>query len=342
MIFLILLFAGITFGQTRSILVPRPIQDSPFSFKDTKQYFGKAWRWFQENQQDSAVSNLKKTIENAGYQMDPAAYYVVVAHFSDTFAPIGLIHGQGTDFFNTRLYGLKEDNLYYVYISQEEGAESFLSVMATEKSSPFSEGLPAFLGLLSNVIQPLDVTENNVWVDVRRFSVPDAFRDFSDLSFIVKKKLSDEQPLATIIFDNTKKERLSFGFAMALTSVRDVDILVGNDGRIIVRPKPDADLAGFAVINWHFWAVDTKQKTLGNSVHALAGFRLADIFEPLIGVGAGFDIGLIDLHIFAGYSFEFTNALKDGFSIGDQVTENRSPFKRKVRGKPRFGLEIKL
>ena len=267
---------------------------------------------------------------------------MVVAHFRDSFAPIGLIHGNSNDFYNTRLYGLKEDNLYYIYISQEEDAQSFLSVMSTAKSSPFSEGLPAFLGLLSNVIQPLDYSDQTVWVDVRQFFIPKAFRDFSDLSFIVKKKLSDEQPIAAMVFDNTKKERLSFGFAMALTSARDVDLLVGNDGRIIVRPKPDADVAGFAVINWHFWAVDTKQKTLGNSLHALAGFRIADIFEPIIGVGGGFDIGLIDLHLFAGYSFEFANALKSGFSIGDQVNKNKSPFKRKVRGKPRFGIEIKL
>ncbi len=331
-------------GQDRTILVPKQVPGAPFSYNDQDEYFGKAYRWFHEGAIDSAVTNLKIVISGSGYSLDPSAYYVVLAHFSDSFAPIGLIHGEDTDFFNTRLYGLEEKNLHYIFISQTENAPSFLSVLATAKMSPFMEGLPGFLGLVGLLGQSaaLQSTTNNVWVDVRRFTLPKVYRDFSDLSFMVKKSLSDEKYLATTVFDNTAKEQWSYGFAMALTSVRDVDIIVGSDGTIVVRPKPDADLAGFAVINYHFKAIDTKAKSFGNSFHLLGGLRLADIFEPIVGIGAGVSLGIIDLHAFVGYSFEFANDLKSGFNIGDQVTKNASPFKSKVRGKPRFGIEIKL
>ena len=337
------LFSSLS-AQDRTILVPKEVQGSPFSFADQEQYFGKAYRWFYEGVVDSAVFNLKKVITQSGYQLDPGAYYVTVAHFSDDFAPIGLIHADETDFFNTRLYGLEKENLYYIFISQTENAPSFLSVLATAKSSPFLENLPGFLGLIGVLNQPLTLenTTEKVWVDIRRFSIPKVYQDFSDLSFMVKKQLSDEKPLASMVFDNTAKEKWSYGFAMAITSVRDVDIIVGNDGTIIVRPKPDADVAGFAVINYHFTAVDTKAKTLGNSFHLLGGLRLADIFEPIIGIGGGVSLGFIDLHAFVGYSFEFANQLKSGYAIGQQVTDDVSPFKSKIRGKPRFGLEIKL
>ncbi|KAA3613080.1 MAG: hypothetical protein D8M58_12285 [Calditrichaeota bacterium] len=339
-----ILISSVLSAQDRTILVPRQVPGAPFSYNDQNENFGKAYRWFHEGVIDSAVDNLKNVIANSGYSIDPKAYYVVLAHFSDSFAPIGIIHGEQTDFFNTRLYGLEEENLYYVFISQTENAPSFLSVMATAKNSPFMENLPGFLGLVGLLGQPvaLQSNENTVWVDVRRFSLPKVYQDFSDLSFLVKKQLSDESPLATIVFDNTAKERWSYGFAMALTSVRDVDLVVGSDGTIIVRPKPEADLAGFAVINYHFQAIDTKAKSFGNSFHLLGGFRLAEIFEPIIGVGGGVSLGIIDLHAFVGYSFEFTNSLKKGFEIGDTVTSDTSPFKSKVRGKPRFGIEIKL
>jgi len=338
------ILSSLSFAQDRTILVPKQVPGAPFSLNDQNEYFGRAYRWFYEGVIDSAVNNLKKVISGSGYKLDKKAYYVVVAHFSDDFAPIGLIHDNETDFFNTRLYGLEKDNLYYIYISQTENAPSFLSVLATAKTSPFLENLPGFLGLLGILNQPLALESSvkNVWIDVRSFDLPKVYRDFSDLSFLVKTKLSDEQPLAQVVFDNTAKEKLSFGFAMALTSVRDVDIIVGSDGTIVVRPKPDADLAGFAVINYHFKAIDTKAKSFGNSFHLLGGLRLADIFEPIIGVGGGFDLGLIDLHAFIGYSFEFANGLKAGFEIGDRVTSDTSPFKSKVRGKPRFGIEIKL
>jgi hypothetical protein len=331
-------------GQDRTILVPKQIPGARFSYNDQNEYFGMAYRWFHEGVIDSAVNNLKKVITISGYELDPKAYYVVLAHFSDSFAPIGLIHENNTDFFNTRIYGLEEENLYYIFMSQEENAQSFLSVMATAKTSPFMENLPGFLGLVGLLGQPaaLQSQENNVWVDVRQFTLAKVYRDFSDLSFLVKKKLSDDNPLATVVFDNTAKEKWSFGFAMALTSVRDVDIIVGNDGTIIVRPKPDADLAGFAVINYHFKAIDTKAKSFGNSFHLLGGLRLAEIFEPIVGIGGGVSLGIIDLHAFVGYSFEFANDLKSGFNVGDPVTKNASPFKSKVRGKPRFGIEIKL
>lgn len=179
-------------------------------------------------------------------------------------------------------------------------------------------------------------------VEVRQFILPKPFQKFSDLSFLVKKSLSAEEVLAQVIIDNSAKERWSFGVAFALTSVQDVDIIVGNDGTIIVQPKPNADPAVFGVVNYHFFPVDTKAKTFGNSIHALGGVRVGNLLEPIVGLGGGVSLGILDVHVFAGYSFEFANELKEGYEIGQQVTEEEDPFKLKVRGKFRFGLEVKF
>ncbi len=337
-----LLSAAGLFAQNRTILVPQPV--GTFDYNGEGDYFSKAYRWFIESEIDSAVANLKKVIEAAGHPIDPNAYYVVVAHFTDKFTPVGIL-GKDVDFFSTRLYGLKENNLYYAFISQDDSA-SFLSVLATAKDSPFLQNLPGFLGFIG-VLPGAGAEElapgERAWVDLRQFTLPKSYRKFSDLSFMVKKDLSDEEALASLVIDNTAKEHWSFGVCFALTSVRDVDFVVGNDGKIIVQPKPTADPAVFGVVNYHFSAVDSKAKTFGTSIHALGGIRVGNVLEPLIGIGGGFSLDIIDLHVFAGYSFEFANELKEGFSVaGDPVAEGEDPFKTKVRGKPRFGLEIKF
>lgn len=346
-VILALFFTGqLVYSQDRAILIPKQIEGAPFQFEDTEDLFGQAYRWFYEGDIPNAGVTLRKLLTDAGINLLPDAYYVVVANFTDAMTPIGLIHGND-DFLSTRLYGLGEDNLYYIYITRTAGAESFLSVLAATKDSPFMQNLLPFIGLFI----PLPVTAaaaapspavKTTWIDVRRFTIPEKFRKFSDLSFIVKKDLSDEKILARAIFDNTSLERWSFGIATAITSIDDVDIIIGNDGRIIVEPKPNLDLATFGVINYHFRGVDTKAKTFGNSLHLLAGARLANFVEPIIGIGGGISLDLIDLHVFAGYSVEFANELKAGFQIGDVVTNEVDPFKLKLRGKPRFGLEIKF
>jgi hypothetical protein len=180
------------------------------------------------------------------------------------------------------------------------------------------------------------------WVDVRRFEVPENFRGFSDLSVLVKKRLSDDRVIAQMVFDNTRKEHWSYGIATAITSVNDVDIVVGEDGRIRVAPKPNLDLATFGLVNYHFAAVDTKRKTFETSFHLLGGLRIATFLELILGVGGGVSLDFIDLHLFAGYSLEFANELLPGYNIGDVISKEVDPFGSKLRGKPRFGLEIKF
>ncbi len=329
------------FAQNRTILTPQRVDGAPFVLNDQEELFGKAYRWFVENEPDSAIPNLKKLVADAGFTMTPENYYVVVANFMDSFSPIGIIHDEETDFFGTRLYGLNKDNLYYVFISQTPEAPSFLSVLATAKDSPFQTNLLSFLNFIG-VLGTETPSGDKVWVDVRQFRIPKAFQKFSDLSFIVKKELSDENALASAVFDNTSKESWSYGIAFGLTSVNDVDIIIGSDGRIIIQPKPDADMAVFGVVNYHLKPIDTKAPTFGNSIHLLGGLRVGGRLEPLIGIGGGFDLGAIALHAFVGYSVEFANELKEGFSIGQTVVDEVDPFKTNIRGKPRFGLEVRF
>jgi len=342
---LILFLSSEVSAQERAVLVPKPIPGAPFKFNDTNDLFGQAYRWFLEGEYQVGADSLKRLIESAGFKLEKGNYYIVVANFTDAVSPIGLIH-EGNDFFDGRLYGLKEDNLYYIYISRQREGKSFISTLATAKNSPFIENLPLFLGLLESIpFSAADVkisSEELTYVDVRQFKIPKSLRKFSDLSIIIKSELSSEKVLAKTVFDNTSKEQWSYGIGTAITSVNDVDIIVGSDGSIIVRPKPNLDLATFALINYHFNPVDTKAPTFGTSFHILGGLRIADFVEPILGIGGGFDAGSFGLHLFLEYSVEIANELKSGYAVGQMVSDEVDPFKTKLRGKPRFGIEIKF
>ncbi len=338
--------------QDRVIMIPQQVEGAPFKMNDTDDHFGQAYRWFHEGQTVLAYHELRKVVAAAGYNLDPKAYYVVVANFTDEFSPIGMFHGEDSLFFDTRLYGVNEDNLYYIFISREHNAESFVSVLSTRKNSPTEEGLLPFLSLFLPIIPPGQSIQSlpaggDTWVDVRQFTVPEKHRKFADFSFIVKRKLSDTQVLAQGIFDNTARERWSYGIATALTSINDVDIVVGADGTITIDPKSELDLATFAVVNYHFNPIDTKNKSFGNSWYLLGGIRLIDFIEPIGGVGASFDLGIFDLGVFAGYSLEFAQELRSdiGVGIGDNIrdaTDQEDIFDLKLRGKPRFGIQVKF
>ena len=344
MLFALVASTGAGMAQDRIVLIPKPVQGAPFEYNDVDDLFGKAYRWFSDGFPEVGADSLRKLIDLAGIEIDPGSYYIVVAGFTDNFTPIGMFH-EDDDFMSTRLFGLNPDNLYYIFISRQV-KESFVSVMATSKLSPFEQNIFPFLGLFQSLIVaekgPTATAGKTTWFDVRQFDMPDAFRKFSDLSFVVKKDLSEDKVLVAQIFDNTSKERWSFGVATGITSVDDVDIIVGSDGRIIVQPKPNRDLAVFGVLNYHFMPVDTKAPRLADSFHLLGGFRIANTIEPILGIGAGVDMGMFGIHLFLGYSAEFANELKDGFAIGDVVSKAENPFKLKVRGKLRYGLEIKF
>lgn len=333
-------------AQETAVLLPKRVEGYPVQFDDQDDIFGESYRWFLEGFVDRGTEKLRELLSKAGVTIDPNAYYVVVANFTNSFSPIGMFHGSN-DFLNTRMYGLSENNLYYIFITRQGDTQSYVSALATAKPSPFDENLLPFLSLFIPIVPPVSVTTTEppgptTWIDVAQFTVPEAFQKYSDLSFIVKRDLSDEDILAQAIFDNTSKERWSFGVGTAITTLDDVDIIIGADGTIIVRPKDNLDLATFAMLNYHFSPIDTKAKRLQNSFHLLAGIRLVDFIEPVVGVGVSFDLGFTDLGIFAAYSVEFANELKEGFNVGDILSPDQDPFDMQFRGKPRFGLQIKF
>ena len=184
-ILLVSIFPLIVFSQDRSILTPKPIPGSPFKISDENDLFGQAYRWFIEGDYSRGADSLRQLVKNAGYTLDKDAYYIVVANFTDSVSPIGLFHGSD-DFFSRRMFGLQQDNLYYIYITRQREGNSFLSVMATAKNSPFMENLPLFIGLFQPLpfasVEIVSSKTNETWIDVRRFQVPKLFRKFSDLS----------------------------------------------------------------------------------------------------------------------------------------------------------------
>jgi hypothetical protein len=327
-------------AQEQVVVIPKPIAGAPIVYPDSTNLFGKTYNLFREGLTIQAIDSLKKLLNNSGLQMDLRNYYIVVTNFTEAFSPIGLFH-EGSSFFDTRLYGLDKAKLYYVFISRRRGAPSFVSTLLTAKNSPFLENLPEFLGLFFPVL-PRAFAVDTTWIDVREYDIPKKFRKFSTITVVVKTALEAEKRLATATYDNTAKEQWSYGLATAITSVSDVDFDIGNDGRIIIRPKSRGDLASFAVINFHFKAVDTKDRKLATSFHLLGGARIARVIEPMIGLGFGVPLAFVELHLFAGYSVEFARELKSGFQVGQLVERKVDPFKTELRGKPRFGIELKF
>ncbi len=343
---LLLLFAvwvGLAPAQDKVVVIPKAIEGAPFSVEDSTDLFAKSYRFFIEGEVGMAADSLRKLVAKSNYAIDPKAYYIVVANFTDRVSPIGMFHG-GSDFLDTRLYGLKTDSLYYMFISRTENAPSFISVMLKSKPTPFEANLPAFLQLIGfGMPGALDnPEERTTWIDVRRFEIPDKFKRVSDIAVIVKDSLKTDRYLASAVFDNTPLERWSYGIATAITTVNDVELGVGEDGTIIVKPKPNGDLAAFGVINFHFKPVDTKAPTLASSFHLLGGLRIAPAIEPILGLGFGVPVTGFELHVFGGASLAFRNVLKEGFAIGQAVDQEVDPFKVEAKLYPRFGLEIKF
>ena len=242
MICCVVVLSQMLYAQEREVLIPKPVPNSPFRVDDSEDVFGRAYRWFLEGEIERGAENLRELIVEAGYQLEPDNYYVVVANFTGSFSPIGIFHGS-SDFFNTRMFGLGADNLFYIFITRDQDTQSYVSVLATAKPSPSEENLLAFLSLFLPISSLADVigietTSLTTFIDIRQFEIPGAFRKNSDLSFLVKTDLADEDILAGAVFDNTSKERWSYGIGTAITSVDDVDIIIGGDGTIIVKPKP--------------------------------------------------------------------------------------------------------
>ncbi|NUO83545.1 hypothetical protein HUU05_26015, partial [candidate division KSB1 bacterium] len=242
-------------AQDKVVVVPKQIAGAPFVVEDNTDLFAKSYRFFIEGEVAMAADSLKKLLAKSNYKINPKAYYIVVANFTDRVSPIGLLH-EGSDFLDTRFYGLKTDSLYYIFLSRTENAPSFVSVLLKSKPTPFEENLPAFLSLFFGGSLPgvasSGQTPEKVWIDVRRFEIPKKFQKISDIAVLVKKDLSEDRVLANMVFDNTPKERWSYGIATAITTLNDVSLEVGENGEIIVRPKPNGDLAVFGVLNFHF------------------------------------------------------------------------------------------
>ena len=339
-------------AQDRIITIPKPVLNAPFQVQDTEDLFGKAYRFFLEGEVKWAADSLRKLLSLSSFKLDEQKnYYIVVANFNDRFNPVGMLR-EGAAFTDTRLYGLKNESLYYIFISKRDNAESFLSAMLTAKPSPFEANLFDFLSLFlsfpASAAARADIaTTPTVWIDVRKFEIPTHFQKHCDISLIVRKDLEAERNLTSAILDNTSRERWSYGIATAITTIDDVDFVVGDDGRIIVRPKPDGDLAAFGVINYHFQPVDTKAPTIASSFHLLFGARIDNSIEPVVGVGFGFPINLpVEVHFFGGASVQFANELKtefiDEFENNLPITDDVDPFKLNVRVRPRLGLELKF
>ena len=336
-----LVFATNLIAQEKEIIIPKPVPGAPFVLDDTEDLFGKAWRFYRDGFGTWAADSLKKLIDQSGFEMQKNNYYVVVANFNPAETVIGMYH-ENDSFLSSRLYGLKSDSLYYIYISRDDSAKHYLSTVITSKGSYFEENLLNFILLFPfiSVTKAQVQGENVTYIDVRKFEIPKKFQKYSDISMIVKKDFYDDRFLAQTVLDNSSLEKWSYGIATAITSIDDVDIIV-EGGTIVVRPKPRGDLAAFGVINYNFKAVDTKARSMATSFHLLGGLRIANTIEPILGVGIGLPAGFIDVHLFAGYSVEFANELRDGFQVGDENVKV-DPFKLKIRGKPRFGIEVKF
>jgi len=330
-------------GQERMILVPQTVEQSELIYYDRDHVFRNMIIFLEDGDVENAADSLKRVLIEAGLEMRKNFYYIVVVNYYSTKNIIGMFHGDAS-FQDTRLYGLQSDSLYYVFVSDDSTMESSVSAIVTRKDSNFSKNLSEFISLfqLGGVlgVKAMALEEMRAYISVRKFDVPRKFQKNCDITIVAKNEKKNKE-LARAIFDNSSRERWSYGVASAVTHINDVDYEIDN-GAVTIRPKPKGDLATFGVINYHFKAVDTKSKSFSTSIHLLGGLRTSTTIEPLLGVGGGIPFPYINLHLFVGYSFEFAQILKKGIQVGDLITTNQDPFKLNVRAKPRFGIEIQF
>jgi hypothetical protein len=123
-IFLLSLVFSAAVAQDRAILVPKQVPEAPFVCVDSTDLFGQSYRWFYEGDVAQGANLLRKIVTSSGMPLDPKSYYIVVANFTDSLNPIGMFHG-ANDFLSTRMFGLEESNLYYIFISRDRNASSF-------------------------------------------------------------------------------------------------------------------------------------------------------------------------------------------------------------------------
>ncbi|MBN2009609.1 hypothetical protein JW960_09730 [candidate division KSB1 bacterium] len=338
----LLIGTGSSFSQDQVVLIPKSLRMTPYAVNDNADLFGKAWRFYRDGYTDMAADSLRKLVALTGYEIKPNHYYVVVANFTETETAIGMFHGDDS-FNNNRLYGLKSDSLFYVFISREDSASTYLSTMVTRKDSYFQQVLPYFITLFPFIsqVQAVEQSEYLTWVDIRKFEIPKNFQENCDISMVIKRDFYRDEIMARIILDNTSLEKWSYGIATGITNVDDVDIII-DGGKAVIRPKPRGDLATFGVINYHPKPIDTKARTIASSFHLLGGLRISNTIEPIIGAGIGVPTNIIDVHFFTGFSLEFANELKNGYHVGDTIDSNVEPFQLKLRGKFRFGLEVRF
>jgi len=344
-IFLIVLFILCTistiFSQERMILIPEKVANSELTYIDSTNTFRNMIIFLEDGDVKNAADSLKKVLVDAGLNIKKNFYYIVVVNYDKKHNIIGMFH-KNNSFLSTRLYGLKSDSLYYVFVTDDSTMETSISAIVTRKESNFSKNLSGFLSLfqLGDIfsVKPMEFRERKAFISIRKFDVPQKFQKYCDITVVAKDE-SKNKELVRSIFDNTSLERWSYGIATAVTNVNDIDYDI-EDGAVTIKPKPKGDLASFGVINYHFKPVDTKSRTFSSSVHLLGGLRVSTTIEPILGIGAGVPVSLINLHFFAGYSLEFAQILKEGIKVGEIVKSSTDPFKLKVRGKPRFGVEV--
>lgn len=341
--FLFVLIIVPVFGQERMILVPQMVETPELIYQDHDDVCRNMIIFLEDGDVENAADSLKKMLIEAGLKIKKNDYYIVVVNYHSNKNIIGMFHGDKS-FQDTRLYGLGSDSLFYVFVTDDSTMKSSVSAIVTRKDSNFSKNLGEFLSLfqLGGVlgVRPLALDKITAYISVRKFEVPKKFQKNCDITIVAMNE-SKNKELVRAIFDNSSKERWSYGVASAVTTVNDIDYEIDN-GAISIRPKSKGDFATFGVINYHFKAVDTKSKTFSTSIHLMGGLRTSTTFEPILGLGGGLPIPYINLHLFAGYSFEFAQILKEGVRVCDIVTSNKDPFKLKVRGKPRFGIEIQF
>ena len=80
---------GLAQAQDKVVIVPKSIAGAPFVVEDSTDLFAKSYRFFIEGDIEMAADSLRKLIAQSNYQINPKAYYIVVANFTDRVSPIG-------------------------------------------------------------------------------------------------------------------------------------------------------------------------------------------------------------------------------------------------------------
>lgn len=246
-------------------------------------------------------------------------------------------------FTGSRLYGTRRIYLLYVHLNRPAGTDytPTYTVTAKKKTAAWLNQLTG-LGQLFG-ISPLapagagpGTKEIAVW-NVRKFDIDYVPSDVT-IAGHIQQASAPAKPIAIApkVFDNEGKYRVDFTVGVPIRKFTGLQYATA-DG--LLKPVKVDKSAIFALFNYHFQPVDTKQQIVSWVPHVIAGVAIQD--RPLKKVLIGAGVGPILAQFYAGVLLN-TYAIPEGGKCGATTPDPAVKTESKTCAEFAFGLNLSV